>query len=54
MATYMIYASCGEYSENADSIAEALAQFAERRPEEFVCAIVDDDMRPRLVLEDGN
>jgi hypothetical protein len=52
MATFTIYADDGEYSETAGSIGEALAQFQARRPHAFVAAIVDDDMRPGLILDE--
>lgn len=53
MSQFTIYADDGEYGEQATSIDQALAQFRARRPRSFVAAIVDDAMRPRLVLEDS-
>jgi hypothetical protein len=49
--TFTIYAEDGEYSEQAPSIEQALAQFRQRRPGCFVAAVVNDGMRPRLVIE---
>src|SRR6185312_10301404 len=51
--TFTIYAEDGEYSEQAPSIEQALAQFRQRRPGAFVSAVVNDGMRPRLVIEDA-
>jgi hypothetical protein len=50
--TFTIYAEDGEYSEQAATIEQALAQFRSRRPEAFVSAVVNDGMRPRLIVED--
>jgi hypothetical protein len=52
MDTFTVYAEDGEYSEQAEGIEQALAQFRERRPGLFVAAVVNDGMRPRLVIED--
>ena len=51
--TFTIYAEDGEYSEDAEGIEQALAQFRQRRPGLFVAAVVADGMRPRLVIEDS-
>jgi hypothetical protein len=51
---FTIYAEDGEYSENAESIDQALTQFRARRPGAFVCAVTDNDMRPRLVLSEDD
>ena len=51
--TFTVYAEDGEYAEQAQSIEQALAQFRQRRPGCFVAAVVNDDMRPRLVIEDA-
>ena len=48
---FTIYAEDGEYSEDADGIEQALAQFRQRRPGLLVAAVVADDMRPRLVID---
>lgn len=53
MDTFTIYGEDGEYSETAQSIEQALEQFRHRRPDCFVSAVVNDGMRPRLVIEDS-
>lgn len=53
MDTFTIYAEDGEYAETADSIEQALERFRTRRPGCFVSAVVNDGMRPRLVIEDS-
>ena len=50
--TFTIYAEDGEYQELALDIGQALAQFRARRPGCFVSAVVNDGMRPRLVIAD--
>jgi hypothetical protein len=49
---FTVYAEDGEYGEQADSIEQALVQFRRRHPGLYVSAVVADDMRPRLVLEE--
>jgi hypothetical protein len=56
MDTFTIYADDGEYTEKVEAkdIGRALAQFQARRPGCFVAAVVNDGMRPRLVIEDSS
>ena len=49
---FTVYAEDGEYSEDATTIDQALAQFRMRHPNLCVAAIVDDDMQPALVIAD--
>ena len=51
--TFTIYAEDGEYVEEARSIEEALAQFRQLHPNLFVSAVVNDGMRPGLVIDAG-
>lgn len=50
--TWMVYASSGEYSVPAESAGHAFLRFTDRHPDDFVHAIVNEGMRPRLVIED--
>jgi hypothetical protein len=50
-ASFTVYADDGEYTAEAENIVIALADFKTQHPRSFVLAIVDDAMRPRLVLE---
>jgi hypothetical protein len=49
--SWTIFASSGEYQELAEDATSALAQFIARRPDDYVSAIANDLMTPRLVLE---
>jgi hypothetical protein len=53
MDTWTVYASSGEYPVPAESAGHAFLRFTERHPDDYVSAIVNDAMRPRLILEDG-
>lgn len=53
MDTWMIYASSGEFAECAESAIDALTQFMTRRPDEYVAAVVNDGMVPKLVLAEN-
>lgn len=53
MTKFTIYAEDGEYAQEAEGIAEALAEFARRHPGLFVSAVVDDTMQPGLVLAEN-
>jgi hypothetical protein len=49
---WTIFASTGEYQERAKDAITALAQFTSAHPDDHVSAVVNDLMRPRLILED--
>jgi hypothetical protein len=48
---WTIFASTGEHQEHAKDAASALAQFTSTHPDDYVSAVVNDLMTPRLVLE---
>jgi hypothetical protein len=49
---WTIFAGTGEYREHAKDATAALAQFTSAHPDDYVSAIVNDLMTPRLVVED--
>jgi hypothetical protein len=53
MDKWMVSASSGEYVTEAESAGHVFLWFVEKHPDDFVGAIVNEEMRPRLVLEDG-
>jgi hypothetical protein len=52
LPVFTVYADDGEYGVKAENIVLALAHFKIQHPRSFAMAIVDDAMRPRLVLEE--
>lgn len=47
---WTIYASSGEYQVEASSLLMAAAEFQDRHPDDFVLAIVSNDMNPGRVI----
>ena len=52
MDQWDIYASSGEYQIEAESAGHAFLRFTDTHPDDFVGAIVNREMRPRLELQD--
>jgi hypothetical protein len=48
---HTVYADDGDYRIRAHNLREALQRFARTHPRSYAISIVNDDMRPRLILE---
>lgn len=53
MDEWMIYASSGEYPVEAENAGEAYAKFTAAHDDDFVLAIVNEAMQPRLILAEN-